>query len=200
MDKTKEAVMEVIDDEEFARQDLIVRGKVAEAAVELVLQMMELQKEDQKKERIRTSTEILNNIGSSKKSNLRQKMVEMEKKRNSSSSSSSSGANDDVSNPHKRIRCSAGNSGLWMTGRDLPSAAQLLKEQQDVLERDREEAEAEGTSIPCSNCSSKLTYSCNLISYDIGKSEIWGNKDTNDQSKRIQCKECKHVTTIVAES
>ena len=67
--------------------------------------------------------------------------IEMKEKakRSSNSSSSSSLPSDDPNlNPYKRKRGSVANSGLWMTGSNLPTMEALLKEQQ-------------GESMPASN-------------------------------------------------
>jgi len=193
------------DDAEWARQNAAVRSKVQDAAADLILEMMEFQKQDQQRERIEANSSVIKSISSSRRTtNLRAAMAAVEAKdseRRKERGEAEGDADDAAAlNPYKRKRGSNAHSGLWITGKDLPSAELLLQQQQEALERDRLEAEASGDAIPCSNCGSKLTYHCNLMAYDISKGEVWGAKDVNDTAKRVQCKECKHVMTIVAES
>ena len=150
LDDAQQSVMRVLDENEWERQDAEVREKVTNAASDLVLQMMVLQKEDQKKERIKSANDILKNVGSASSSSSSKKpgqmtsilaAIEMKEKakRSSNSSSSSSLPSDDPNlNPYKRKRGSVANSGLWMTGSNLPTMEALLKEQQ-------------GESMPASN-------------------------------------------------
>ena len=143
-DAQKESGFRVLDQHEWEQQDEEVREKVTNAASDLVLQMMELQKEDQRKERIRSANDVLNNIGSSaaaaaassssskKPSQMASILaaMEMKEKAKRSSSSSSLPSDDPNLNPYKRKRGSVANSGLWMTGTNLPTMEELLKEQE----------------------------------------------------------------------
>ena len=191
------------DDAELVRQNTDVRLKIKDAAADLILQMMALQKQDQQKERIHAASSVIKNIGSSKRSNMDVVMAAVEAKEREKRKGKTGEDEDDdgdALNPYKRKRGSTANSGLWITGKDLPSAQLMLQQHQEALEIERREAEASGDNIPCSNCNSSLTFHCNLMAYDISKSEVWGQKDVNDTTKRIQCRDCKHVMTIVAES
>lgn len=67
------------------------------------------------------------------------------------------------------------------------SATELTQQIKEIEAKSRAEADGD----PCRVCGSKWTTTTHTSSYDIGKSEVWGNKD-GGETVTVTCRDCFH--------
>lgn len=174
MKHTETSEASIYDKLEYEKQSVGLESVWKESIVDLITNMMELQKQEE--DEFRTSVHA--KVSAQKKRPI--PVIDDGK------------ADGESSNPYVRKKITA-KPNLWRTDvhtLDKTDVLRDINEREDEIIQMRKER---GGAVQCIKCGSSDTMLNSRSTTGSTKCEIWGNKDEEHQGFNITCRQCAHV-------